>query len=74
MRGRKITRQKTKKAMPSPTRDLNNNAQEKIGVEEFISEAKLLQKEIRIGKVAKLDPLKVKHIWNAGALESDAAE
>lgn len=40
---------------------------EEIDSEEFIREARALQEEIRRSKVAKLDPLKVKRIWEADA-------
>lgn len=40
---------------------------DEIDVEEFISEAKALQEEMRKNKATKLDPLKVKHIWDASA-------
>lgn len=40
---------------------------EEIDAAKFINEARAFQKEIRKSKVAKLDPLKVKHIWDANA-------
>ena len=40
---------------------------EEIGPEEFMREARALQEEIRKSKVAKLDPLKVKRIWETNA-------
>jgi hypothetical protein len=40
---------------------------EEINAAEFISEARAMQEEMKKNKAAKLDPLKVKHIWDAGA-------
>lgn len=40
---------------------------QEIDSEEFIREARALQEDMRKSKVGKLDPLKVKRIWEADA-------
>ena len=49
-------------------RDYYRNIQEgEVGAEQFIIEARKFQQEIKKNKIARIQPLKVKQIWNANS-------